>query len=61
MTPARCARTAILALAAAAVLAGCGRKADLDPPGVTRQPAQATAETAPPVPERRFILDGLLE
>ena len=45
-----------------AILTGCGRKGDLERPGVTAAPV-ATAEEAssPPVKERQFILDGLLE
>ena len=44
------------------VLAGCGRKGTLERPGVTPVPETASAETAAPsTPERRFILDGLLE
>ena len=45
------------------VLTGCGRKGPLERPGVTPAPTPAGAEeaTAPATPERRFILDGLLE
>ncbi|MGJ8572501.1 MAG: lipoprotein [Hoeflea sp.] len=44
------------------VLTGCGRKGTLERPGVTPPPATPSAETtAPATPERRFILDGLLE
>ena len=45
------------------VLTGCGRKGPLERPGVTPVPRTANAEetTAPATPERRFILDGLLE
>ncbi|PWV98083.1 putative small lipoprotein YifL [Hoeflea marina] len=43
-------------------LSGCGRKGGLERPGatMTNPPAQGT-ETTPPVEDRRFILDGLLE
>ncbi|MCY0092479.1 LPS translocon maturation chaperone LptM [Hoeflea ulvae] len=46
----------------AVVLAGCGKKGPLERPGVTATTTIADGETAPaPAPERRFILDGLLE
>jgi predicted small lipoprotein YifL len=59
------------ALAASLVLAGCGRKAGLDPPPtasvaptttIDGQPAPAAQPdgTTPP-PKRRFILDWLLD
>jgi predicted small lipoprotein YifL len=45
-----------------AVLTGCGRRGDLERPGVTTAPATTAEETsAPAVKERHFILDGLLE
>ncbi|MDF1608046.1 lipoprotein [Hoeflea sp. YIM 152468] len=45
------------------VLTGCGRKGPLERPGVTPMPAAPGAEepNEPVAPERRFILDGLLE
>ena len=56
-------RTAILALAMTAALSACGRKGDLDPPGTPQQPAASVEATAPQAqaPDRKFILDGLLE
>lgn len=45
-----------------AVLTGCGRKGPLERPSAATAPTAATEEApAPAVPERRFILDGLLE
>jgi predicted small lipoprotein YifL len=46
-----------------AVLTGCGRKGPLERPAVTPVPAAASAEElqAPATPERRFILDSLLD
>jgi len=46
-----------------AVLTGCGRKGPLERPGATPVPTTASTEetTAAATPERRFILDGLLE
>lgn len=57
------------ALAAALMLAGCGRKGDLDrPPAAAAVPApdgQATAPTPPdgtsPPPKKGFILDWLIK
>jgi len=46
----------------AAVLTGCGRRGDLERPGVTPAPAAAAGETAAPATrDRPFILDGLLD
>ncbi len=43
-------------------LSGCGRKGDLERPGVSSSPVTDPAETqAAPVKERSFILDGLLD
>jgi len=45
-----------------AVLTGCGRKGPLERPSATTAPAASAEEApAPTVPERRFILDGLLD
>jgi predicted small lipoprotein YifL len=70
------ARLILLTLAAGLALSACGRKGELDRPGVTPPPEQqrSSAETlaggfsntdatdAPPiVPQRRFILDPLLD
>lgn len=45
-----------------AVLTGCGRKGPLERPNVATAPASSAEETpAPAVPERRFILDSLLD
>ncbi|TWG90392.1 hypothetical protein L598_000700001490 [Mesorhizobium sp. J18] len=60
----------ILALAATAGLAGCGRKAALDTPYQAALDAREAAEDegkpvpptpAPPVRDRPFILDGLIQ
>jgi len=58
---------AVGALAAALMLAGCGRKAGLDPPPAAAtttagQPAPAAQPdgTTPP-PKKRFILDWLID
>lgn len=58
-------RTAALSLglliAASAVLSGCGRKGDLDPPSTpVDQLNKRSANTTKPVPERPFVLDPLL-
>jgi predicted small lipoprotein YifL len=68
-------RLMLLWLAAALGLAGCGRKADLDPPSASATPAPATSADprswgqpspqnppAPPPPARNrtFVLDPLL-
>lgn len=43
-------------------LSGCGRKGELERPGVSASPVTDPAETrAEPVEDRRFILDGLLD
>ena len=74
------ARGLLVALLAATVLTGCGRKGPLDRPGVSPNAASAQAESSgfgeglsdfdnyrsvpdepPVVPERRFILDPLLD
>ena len=62
---------AVGALAAALMLAGCGRKAGLDPPPtaaaapattVDGQPAPAAQpDTTTPPPKRRFFLDWLVD
>lgn len=45
-----------------AVLTGCGRRGDLERPGVTAATAAPAEEASTPVVrERPFILDGLLE
>jgi len=52
-----------------AMLAGCGRKADLDVPGTDPTPRRQAndpttppnEDTPPPAPERRFFLDALIE
>ncbi|MBU2487647.1 MAG: hypothetical protein KKG78_21440 [Alphaproteobacteria bacterium] len=45
-----------------AVLTGCGRRGDLERPGVTPVPEAAAGEAAAPATgERPFILDGLLD
>jgi predicted small lipoprotein YifL len=58
------------ALIGALAVAGCGRKGDLDTPYEANQEARELAEEegrplpperAPPVKDRRFILDGLIE
>lgn len=65
----------ILLLAAATALSACGRKGPLDRPGVTAAPEPETGEfgslggfgdddvedVPPRVPERRFILDPLID
>ena len=57
-------------LLAAIGIAGCGRKGDLDTPYEASVNAREEAEDAgeplppepePPVEDRRFILDGLIE
>ena len=71
------ARFLIVALCAGLALAGCGRKAPLDRPGVAAEPQQQEEtdalagafgqsgdddEDVPPLePNRRFILDPLLD
>ncbi|OCW58281.1 LPS translocon maturation chaperone LptM [Hoeflea olei] len=57
----------VMALAGA-VVAGCGRKGALERPGASPAPAAAATSTGeddapatPPAPERRFILDSLLD
>jgi predicted small lipoprotein YifL len=60
---------AVGALSAALLLAGCGRKAGLDPPPNAAVPATADGEPAPaaqpdgttPPPKKRFILDWLID
>jgi predicted small lipoprotein YifL len=61
---------AMALLAALGVAAGCGRKSDLDTPYQAAIDARKEAEKAkqplppeptPPVKDRRFILDGLIE
>ena len=58
------------ALISILVVAGCGRKGDLDTPYEANQEARELAEEedrplpperAPPSQDRRFILDGLIE
>lgn len=57
-------RTGLLVAAAALLLTACGRKGDLERPpsaNVEDQPKTLTAGTAPKhVPDKPFILDGLL-
>ena len=57
-------------LAALLAASGCGRKADLDTPYQARLDAREAAqdageplppEPAPPVKDRRFVLDGLID
>jgi hypothetical protein len=56
------------ALAAALLLAGCGRKSDLDPPALAAAPP-ANGQTAPgaqpdgttPPPKKDFFLDWLVK
>ena len=45
------------------VLTGCGRKGDLERPGVSVTPRNAAETPTDPAPvkERSFILDGLLD
>lgn len=51
-----------VAAALVVALSGCGRKTDLERPGVSTSPVIDPAETqAAPVKERGFILDGLLD
>ena len=61
---------ALVVLAALGVVAGCGRKSGLDTPYQAAVDARKEAEKAkqplppeptPPVKDKRFILDGLLE
>jgi len=60
-------RTGLILALTLATLAACGRKGDLDTPtqaaAAARQDAAAAEPAAPaePVPERRFILDGLID
>ena len=55
------------ALAAALLLAGCGRKADLDPPAAAAVPstngqaAPAKPDGTTPPPKRDFLLDWLVK
>ena len=58
-------RSIRLAVLSAAVLAGtalaaCGRKGDLDRPGVTSSNAAGTDGKKQPVEDRPFLLDPLL-
>jgi predicted small lipoprotein YifL len=62
--------SALVVLAALGVVAGCGRKSDLDTPYQAAVDARKEAEKAkqllppeptPPVKDKRFILDGLIE
>jgi predicted small lipoprotein YifL len=62
--------SALVVLAALGVVAGCGRKSDLDTPYQAAVDARKEAEKAkqplppqptPPVKVKRFILDGLIE
>ena len=49
-------------LLACVVMAGCGRKGPLEPPpsAAISQTQPEDAEKPAPVPERRFILDGII-
>jgi len=59
------ARALLLGLIAAAIgLSACGRKGPLEPPPYAAAAAETgdkTAETAPPKPDKDFILDPLLD
>lgn len=55
-------KSVCVAAALVAILSGCGRKGDLERPGVTAAPIADTTEAeAPKTGERSFILDGLLD
>lgn len=55
-------KSVCITAALVAILSGCGRKGDLERPGVTAAPVTDTAEAeAPKTGERRFILEGLLD
>ncbi len=63
MTATRAAQAATIALLAALVLSGCGRKGPLDIPqtGPVDQTEEASDEQKKKVKNRRFILDPLIE
>ena len=50
---------ALLALAML-ILAGCGRKGDLDVPGTPAAELNSTQQKKEPVEDRKFVLDPLL-
>lgn len=53
--------TVLAAAAVSILLAGCGRKGDLDPPGTPAAAVnQKGNDSDKTVPERRFFLDPLL-
>jgi predicted small lipoprotein YifL len=65
-------RAVVLVVGVALVLSACGRKSDLVAPGTVEQPRaqttivpgtapQAVETTAPPVEDRRFFLDRLID
>lgn len=62
MTTGALIKSLCVAAALVAGLSGCGRKGELDRPGVSAAPVTDPAETqTAPVEDRRFILDGLLD
>ncbi|HET7412809.1 MAG TPA: lipoprotein [Pararhizobium sp.] len=52
----------VLAIAGTAVLTGCGRKGPLDVPGVVDANGKPVSTTKqPPVKDRHFVLDPLIQ
>lgn len=52
----------VLAFAGSAVLSGCGRKGPLDVPGVVDSKGKPVSTTdQPPVKDRKFVLDPLIQ
>jgi len=52
----------VLALFGTAILAGCGRKGELDVPGVVDSKGKPVSTTKqPPVKDRHFVLDPLIQ
>lgn len=54
------ARLALVLVLSATVISACGRKGDLDRPGVTSSNAAGTDGKKQPVEDRPFLLDPLL-
>ena len=54
------ARMLVVTIAVGAVLAGCGRKGDLDPPSMPLDQQNKLNAKPPKAPEKPFLLDPLL-
>lgn len=62
MTTGALIKSTCVAAALVVGLSGCGRKGELERPGVSATPVTDPAETREtPVEDRPFILDGLLD